>query len=137
MCTPHLRHASLDPPESISQSHFCTAHDRESPYFRMCRPCPPQNCPFCCEDLGLHQTHGSFGPTEFTSQMTCRFVLLFLRGRDCDRQIDYATPSVTIGCTYVVLRCGLIIMFNNRSFRFFREKVCIDILVGPNVLQAP
>jgi len=35
MCTPHLTRASLDPLESMSQSHFCTALDRESLYFRM------------------------------------------------------------------------------------------------------
>jgi len=79
--------------------------------------------------------HPSPIPKRHVDSFSC-----FCRAHDCDRQTnrqtDYATPSVTIGCTYVVLRCGLIITITGVLVFFFREKVCIVILVGPNVLQA-
>jgi len=65
---------------------------------------------------GPHLMRGSLGQPESTPQMASRSVQPFLHGsrlwqndQPTDRQTDHATPSVTIGRIYIVVRCGLII----------------------------
>jgi len=76
----------------------------------MGRPFSPQNCPFPLGNLDTHLIHGSLGPPESTTQTASRSVQPFLQGsrsRQTHRPTDHATSSVTIGCIYVVLPCGL------------------------------
>jgi len=98
-------------PNDISsvQPFSCTAHGRQSLYFTIGRPFPPQNCHFAWGS-GLHLIHGSLCPPESTSQTTFRSVQPFFAGlatmtdRQTDRQTDrplYSTWSVTTGSIYV------------------------------------
>ena len=51
-------------------------------------------------------------PNPHTERHLDRFSRFFMsrdRDRPTDRQTDHATPSVTIGRIYVILRCGLIV----------------------------
>jgi len=72
-------HLSPHPKWHVDQfSCFCTAHSRESLYFTMGSPFPPQNCPFALGDHCL--VHASLGPTESATQTTSRSVQRFLQG---------------------------------------------------------
>jgi len=109
---PRLIHASLGPPESIPKwhlnrvVHFCTAQSRRSRYFTMGHPIPPQNCPCTSEDLDPRLIHASSGPPHSSSLSASQSVQPFLQGSQPYRQTKHTTPSLTIGCIYVVLQCG-------------------------------
>jgi len=85
-CAPHLIRASLNPPESTSQTAsrlvqlLCKAHGRRWLYFTMGRPFPPQNYHFALGDLDACLMHGSLGPTESTSQTTYGSIQQLLQG---------------------------------------------------------
>jgi len=93
-------------------SRFCTAHCREFLYFIMRRHFP-------LIVAALHgdvdpSYYGSFGspesiPKRHVDQFSRFAGLTIVTDRPTDRQTDHITPSVTTGCIYVVLRCGLII----------------------------
>jgi len=66
----------------------------------------PQKCPFPWETW-THLMHTSLGPSESTSQKVSwfsRFGRVHGRYRQTDRLTDHATPSVAIGCIYLVLQ---------------------------------
>ena len=57
--------------------------------------------------------HGSLCPPESTSQTASQSISRFLQDSrlwQTDRPTDHTTPSVTIGCIYMVVRCSLIIV---------------------------
>ena len=68
--------------------------------------------------------YGSLGPPESPPQTSLRLVQPFSQGsrsvtdRPTYRQTDHATPSVTIGRIYEVLRCGPIIPLQNNKFLY-------------------
>jgi len=76
-----------------------------------------------------HLTHASFSPPESTSHTAYRSVQPFLQGsrlwqtdRQTDRPSDHATPSVTTGRIYVVLRCSLIIKCTKRRIKVVQKE---------------
>jgi len=90
---------------SIGSAVFCTVHGRESLYFTIWATPFPSILPLCMgRDLGPHLTHGSLGPTESKTQMAYWSVQPFLQGSRSQQTVrwtDQATPSVTIGHSYV------------------------------------
>ena len=100
-------------------SRFCTVHSRKSLYFTV--GCPfPSKLPLLMGDLDLHLIHGSLGPPESSNQTASWSIQLILQGSlvwQTDRLIDRTCYSVNnnrqTACTYMVLRCGLIINNNN------------------------
>jgi len=65
---------------------------------------------------GPHLRYGSSYSPESTTQTACRSLQPFYRptGRQTERLTDHATPSATISAsTYVVRRCGLIIILGD------------------------
>ena len=112
---------SCSTPQSASAPHrFYPLLSRfEYIDLRTCPLCPgpspfrPQDCPFACGDLDPHLIYGSLGPPESTTQTTfdrfSRFCGAHDGDRHTDRPTDHATPGITIGHTYIVLRCGVII----------------------------
>jgi len=64
-------------------------------------------------NLNPHLIYGSMGPPESTTQTTFDRFSRFCGAHDGDRHTyrptDHATPGITIGHTYIVLRCGVII----------------------------
>ena len=92
---PHLKHASLSPPKSTSQS--------AQPFFHISRqrvpilyngpPLPHQNCPFA-GGSGPRVIQGSLGTPESTSQTATWLVQLFLQAHNRDRRTHTARYSV-------------------------------------------
>jgi len=120
-CTPHLTHASLGPPSLYLGRHidrisrFSAAPDRESLHFIIVRPFPLKIAP-SYGDLDLRLIHRFLAhPSPQPKRHLDRFSR-FCRAHDSENRqqtdrltADNATPSVTIGHIYVVLRWGLII----------------------------
>jgi len=111
-CTPHLTHACLwahprpQPKRHLYRfSRFCAAHGTV-PIFYNEPPLFSLEIATLQGDLLFHLIHGSFTPSELTTQTAYRSAQTFLQG---SRPTDHATLSITIGRIYVVLRCGLII----------------------------
>jgi len=115
---PYVIYGSFDPPHSASQN----ASRSVQPFLHSSRlRVPilynghflPQNCLFTWGS-GPNLMHSSFGPPEPVhipngiSISSAIFAgLTIVTDRQTDRQTDHATPSVTIGRIYVVLRCSL------------------------------
>jgi len=107
-------HASLDPPESITQTasrsvqpflhssrHAVPILYNGPPYLPKMPICIPSNTSF----LGFIRVHN---PNGISIASAVFAGLTIVTDRQTDRQTDHATPSVTIDHIYVVLRCGLI-----------------------------
>jgi len=81
----------------VKEKGHIAAHGRYSLYFTM--ECPfPLNIALSHRDLDPHLTYGSLGPPEFKTQMASQVVFAGLT-----IVTDHATPSLTIGCIYLVL----------------------------------
>jgi len=104
-CAPHLIHASLDPPESKSQtaSRSVVPVLHSSPLHYNGPPLSPLKLPLPMRHLDRHLMNGSFGPPKSPTQTASRSVQPFLQG-SLLWQTDHATRSVTIGRIYVGLR---------------------------------
>ena len=84
-------------------------HMAESPYTLQRAAPSPLKIAHLRGDLNPHLIHGSLSLPKSISQMASRSVEPFLDS-SWSWQTDHATPSVTKGCIYVALRCGLIIL---------------------------
>jgi len=94
-------------------------------HFTMDWPFSPQNYPICMGDLDPHgpSTHGFLGsPDVHTSNgiligtaisAGLRIMTDRLTDQLTHRQTDHATPSITAGHIYAVLRCSLMIIIKN------------------------
>jgi len=122
-CAPHLINGSLNPPDSVSQTASQSVKPFSAQVMADCPmpyngpPLPPQNCPFTWRiwtpiEYMVPWAHLSPHPKRHLDWFS-RFRRAHDRNRQTDRLTDLATPSVATGCSYVVLRCSLIITYIN------------------------
>jgi len=111
-CAPHLKHASLDPPQFTPQTTsgsvqlFLHSARQRVPILYNGPLLPPQNCPFPWGSRPPSNTwflaHLSPHPKQHLDQFS-----YFCRAHCSDRQTvrvtDHAIPSVTVGHIYAVL----------------------------------
>ena len=75
----------------------------------MGHPFPPSKLPLPNGDLDHHLRHSSLGPPQIHNRNGISIGsvvfawLTIVIDRQTDRLTDHATPSVTIGCTYIAL----------------------------------
>jgi len=115
-CAPHLIHFSLTSQiASPSVKPFLHSSREKVPILYN----GPPLFPFKIAHLQWGSGHPSntwfSGPPNSTTQTVSRSVQPFLQAWQTDGQTVHATPSITIGRIYVVLRCGLTITKNNNN----------------------